>query len=459
MGPSSIDPARIAVRREEGAPVGEYVLYWMQQSQRATWNHALEHAVETANALGLPVLVTFAVVPSFPGANARHYQFMLEGLRQTELDLAGRGISLVVRRGEPVDVVAGLARAAAVLVMDRGYLPVQRRWRQEVVAATSCRVVEVESDAIIPVEAASDHVESAARTLRPKIRRLYDRFARPLAPVAVAIRSDHWTLDREGLRDPARLVGGLGLDESVAAVPGCVGGGANAERLLEAFMASGLPGYGGEIPDLCGRCASRLAPYLHFGQISPLRVALRVQECADWLRPSAAAFLEQLAVRRELALNYAHFMPSVGRYEDLPEWARATLAAHAADRRDPVYSEERLEAAETDDPYWNAAMDEMRLTGYLHNHLRMYWAKQILFWSDTPERAFAIVSRLNDRYFLDGRDPNSLASVAWAFGQHDRPWPERRIFGKVRSMTRGGLERKADTAAYLAQVALFRARQ
>ncbi|MDX9979492.1 MAG: deoxyribodipyrimidine photo-lyase [Lentisphaeria bacterium] len=441
MSHPDIPAERLTCRNDRPLRPGSLVLYWMQQSQRATANHALDFAIGEANALGLPVVVGFGLTPAYPGANARHYQFMLEGLRETEQALRARGIALVVRLGEPPEVALELARAAALVVCDRGYLPVQRRWREQVARHAPCRVVEVESDAVVPVEAVSDHVEYAARTLRPKIWRLVDRFARLPQPVPVAHPSLSGNPGGLVLSNPAALVRELGVDVSVPPVRRFRGGADEAYWRLDEFLAHRLARYDDEPPDLTGGTVSQLAPYLHFGQISPLEILLR-------LPPSAAGFREQLVVRRELALNYAWFQPAAGTYASLPAWARETLAAHAADRREPQYTAEEMEQGRTADPHWNAAMAEMRHSGYLHNHLRMYWGKQILLWSAIPEEAFATVSRLNDRYFLDGRDPNSLASVAWLFGQHDRPWPERPVFGKVRSMTRSGLERKTDTAAY-----------
>ena len=194
---------------------------------------------------------------------------------------------------------------------------------------------------------------------------------------------------------------------------------------------------------------SLLSPYLHFGQISPVEIALRVRRASAGSARDRAAYLEELIVRRELAVNFVHFNDRYDRYDSLPAWARATLEAHRRDPREHRYSRSQLEAAQTEDRYWNAAMREMRHTGYMHNRMRMYWGKKILEWSPTPEAAYATVLHLNNRYFLDGRDANSYANVAWIFGLHDRPWPERPVFGKVRSMTAGGLERKFDMAGYL----------
>ena len=196
---------------------------------------------------------------------------------------------------------------------------------------------------------------------------------------------------------------------------------------------------------------SHMSPYLHFGQISPLYLALEISKAGG---PQSAkdAFLEELVVRRELAANFVHYVPDYDRYDCAPGWARKSLADHRRDRRPYVYSVAQLENAQTHDPYWNAAMREMACTGFMHNYMRMYWGKKILEWSPTPEEGFATTLALNNRYFIDGRDPNSYAGVAWIYGVHDRAWPERAIYGKVRTMNASGLERKCDIRAYVLKV-------
>jgi len=251
------------------------------------------------------------------------------------------------------------------------------------------------------------------------------------------------------------VLGELRVDRSVGAATRWFRGGERAaQRRLEAFLRDGLGAYVRDRarPEL--DAVSGLAMYLHFGQLSPVELACRVRE-AGAAREVRDAFLEQLCVRRELANNFAWFADGYDRYETaVPAWARRTLADHARDPRPAVYARERLEAAETADPYWNAAMREMRETGFLHNHLRMYWGKRILEWSATPGEAYATALALNNRHFLDGRDPSSYAGVGWVFGLHDRPWTPRPVFGTVRTMTASGLERKCDIAAYVARVQL-----
>lgn len=440
-------PAARIHRLDDRPPArGKFVLYWMQQSQRADWNPALEYAVEQANALRLPTLVGFALT-SFPGANGRHYRFMLEGLRETEKRLAARGLGFCIRQGAPEDVIPGLAENAALLVGDVGYLRVQRAWRAAIAKRVACPVVLVEGDAVVPVEAVSDHAEFAARTIRPKIHRLLGDFLKSFKPAKVVVPFADPAINSLDLSDPDALWGRLGADDSVPAAA-AVGGAAAARRRLDRFVAHRLVEYAEAASDPVADGCSGLSPYLHFGQISPLEIALRVQ-ATDAPRVATDAFLEQLIVRRELSLNACWFNPGYDRYDTLPAWALKTLDRHRKDKRDFVYSRAQWEAGATHDPCWNAAQAEMVRSGRMHNYMRMYWGKKILEWSRTPEDAFETALFLNDKYELDGRDPNGCVGVAWCFGRHDRPWTERPVFGTIRYMNADGLRRKFDVQAYV----------
>ncbi len=445
---SVVEPERIVLlNAAPERPSGGYVLYWMQQSQRAHWNPALARAIEHANRLRRPVVVAFALTPAYPHANARHYQFMLEGLAETRRSLAARGVGWVLRIGSPPQVIAELAAEAVLVVTDRGYMPAQVAWRRELAARLSVRLEQIEGDVVVPVDAASDHEEYAARTLRPKIHRLLNRFLRPWKEPVLAVRCES-SPPGEEWSAPAELLARLRIDRSVAPSPLFRGGTSEARRRLQRFIVAKLADYPDRRNDPTAGVQSDLSPYLHFGQISPIEIALAVRQ-ADVPRRAIEAFLEELIVRRELSMNFARFNPRCAEYAALPAWARATLAAHAADPRDYVYTMEQWEAAETHDPAWNAAQREMVTTGKMHNYLRMYWGKKILEWSRSPEEAFEIALRLNDRYELDGRDPNSCAGVAWCFGKHDRPWAERPVFGTVRYMGAEGLRRKFDIEEYI----------
>jgi deoxyribodipyrimidine photo-lyase len=446
---------RTRVRELNRAAVarGRYVLYWMQASQRTRFNHALEFAVERADAAKLPLIVCFGLMDNYPEANERHYAFLLEGLSDVEANLRARGIRFVVRHGMPADVAVHYAAQAAEVVCDRGYTRHQKRWRDEVADRAPCRVTEVETDAVVPVELVSQKHEFAARTIRPKIHRLWHGFLVPLK--SSNPRRDSLDEKIKGDIDVTKVdetLARLRLDRSLRRIGAFVGGEQEAARRLKHFIHHLLKGYAEGRNEPAAGQSSTLSPYLHFGNISPVEMALAVRDSGIGSPADRDSFLEELIVRRELSLNFVNFNPKYDSYDCLPAWARQTLARHSSDRRPVVYSRDQLESAATHDPYWNAAQREMVTTGFMHNYMRMYWGKKILEWSPTPEQAFATTLAMNNKYFFDGRDPNSFANVGWIFGLHDRPWTERPIFGTVRYMNAAGLERKFDIKAYVRKV-------
>lgn len=432
-------------------PAGTYVLYWMQQSQRAGCNPALEFAVEQADELGLPVLVCFGLT-GFPEANARHYGFMLAGLADVRAALSARGIGFVIRKSPPPDLALALSADAALTVCDRGYLKIQRTWRARLSQAIAGRLVQVEGDVVVPIEVASLKHEFAARTLRPKLHRLWEDYLHPLAARPVRCRADALQAASDvDLDDVEGVLAALKVDRSVGVVRRFAAGETAARARLAAFLSDGLGRYGAERSRPEARAASHLSPYLHFGQISPVEIALAVREARRSGAEDKASYLEELIVRRELAMNHVFYATDYDDWSAIPDWARKTLADHAADPRPHLYSRAEFEGGETHDRYWNAAMREMRATGYMHNHLRMYWGKKILQWSASPEEAFETTLALNNRWFLDGRDANSFTNVGWLYGLHDRPWGPQPVFGTVRSMGPNTL-RKFDAEAYVVDV-------
>ncbi len=442
-----VEPERIrAVNRRPFRP-GRYVLYWMQASQRAEWNPALTTAVSLANAQNLPVVTVFGLTPKYPEANLRHYWFMVNGLREVQEKLTDRRIHFVARVGDPPEVALALAQDAAAVVMDVGYLRHQRAWRTEVAERAPCLAVEVEGDVVIPVHLAYPREAWNALALRRRISPLLDRFLRPLAelePEKTALGLDLESLD---LREPAAVLAELPVDRAVPPVELPAGTEAARARLAE-FLEKQLPRYHEERNNPALGGTSGLSPYLHFGQISPVEVAWRTAQVGG---PGASAFLEELIVRRELAVNFVFYNPNCDWFSGLPVWAKETLKKHAADPRPAKYSLEELELARAHDPLWNAAQNELLRTGRIHGYMRMYWGKQFILWTNDPEEAFRYALYLNNKYALDGRDPASYAGVGWCFGLHDRPFPERPIFGRVRPMTGAGLRRKFSMDAYLAR--------
>ncbi|MDH7487993.1 MAG: deoxyribodipyrimidine photo-lyase [Anaerolineae bacterium] len=444
-----IQPERVHILNRKPERPGQYVLYWMQASQRAEYNHALEYALHLANQRNKPLVVGFGLTDTFPEANLRHYRFMLEGLRETQAALRERGIQMAVRLGQPDDVAVELAHAAALAVTDRGYLRIQRRWRASAAERMACPLIQVEGDVVVPVETASAKEEYSAATLRPKIHRRLAEFLVPLREGLPRVDSLGLNLDSVPLADESAVLSLLNIDRSVPPSPLFRGGTAEAKHRLAKFVRNHLRHYADLRNDPNEDAASHMSPYLHFGQISPLYIALEVQREGG---SGAEAYLEELIVRRELSMNFVFYNPHYDSPDSLPSWALKTLAEHEEDAREYLYSRDELERGQTHDTYWNAAQREMIVTGKMHGYMRMYWGKKILEWTPSAAEAFRIALYLNNKYELDGRDPNGFAGVAWCFGKHDRPWASRPVFGSVRYINANGLRRKFDADAYVRKV-------
>jgi deoxyribodipyrimidine photo-lyase len=477
---------RIKALNKKEVKKGLYVLYWMQASQRVECNHALEYAILRANEIGQPLIVFFGITAHFPEGNERHYTFMLEGLQEVKQSLEKRGIQMVILHISPELGAIQLAKKASLVVVDRGYLRIQRLWRNQVAQKIDCPLIQVESDVVVPVEEASPKEEYAAATLRPKIYKKLTRFLVPLREREPGIDSLFLDFDWNVPRKP-RLVGGikghnilndlpcreappcggelqsfdmtdltkamsqLRIDRGTKKVDSYQGGTGEAKKHLEVFLEGKLNRFPELRNDPTLDYLSHMSPYLHFGQISPLFIALQVKKTRS---PGIDAFLEELIIRRELSMNFVFYNEKYDSFEAIPEWAKKTLKAHQRDKRQYLYTLQELENAKTHDPYWNAAQKEMFFKGKMHGYMRMYWGKKIIEWTKTPEEAFQVALYLNNKYELDGRDPNGFTGVAWCFGKHDRPWGERPIFGNVRYMNDKGLRRKFDADGYVKMIEL-----
>jgi deoxyribodipyrimidine photo-lyase len=426
----------------------------MQDAVRTEYNHALEYAVRAANTLKKPLIVIFVLTDQFPEATLRQYTFLAEGLIDVNHLLADMGIRFQVCLGDPGSLVPAAAEDACLLVTDCGHLRIQRQWRDTVFERVSCPKVMIETGVIVPVSTASPKMEWSAGTFRPKITRHLPGYLVPLKPGKPLCSSLGWDPDGLVYKTADDLISPLDPDKTVSPVTSR-GGSVSAKAQLIWFTRQRLDRYGDAHHDPTARATSCLSSYLHYGQISPLSVALVVIAEKS---PGNAPFLEQLIIRRELATNFVYYNPGYDTYDTaVPDWSKQTLSLHQHDRREYCYTRAELEAGVTHDPYWNAMQTELVMTGYLHGYLRMYWGKKILEWSETPEMAFDTALSLNNRYQLDGRDPNGYAGVAWCFGRHDRPWKERPVFGKVRFMNDAGLRRKFRIDAYRERIELIAA--
>ena len=441
-----VQKERIKILNKNGIKKGAYVLYWMQASQRMEYNHALEYVIIKANELRQPVIVFFGITDHFPEANERHYAFMLEGLREVRESLEKKGIQMVILHESPERGVMQMSKKASLVVVDRGYLRIQREWRENVAKRIDCSFIQVESDVIVPIEEASTKEEYAAATIRSKIHKKLSHFLIPLKQSDPAVDSSSMDFDFFDIDDVGKAISKLHIDQSVQKVSSFQGGTKEALRHLEVFLEGKLDRFPELRNDPTLDYLSKMSPYLHFGQISPLFIALKVKETRS---PGGEAFLEELIIRRELSMNFVFYNEQYASYEAVPKWAKKSLKAHQKDKRQYLYTLEELENAQTHDTYWNAAQREMVVKGKMHGYMRMYWGKKIIEWSKTPEEAFRVALYLNNKYELDGRDPNGFTGVAWCFGKHDRPWGERPIFGNVRYMNDKGLKRKFDADEYV----------
>lgn len=424
------------------------VLYWMHREHRVHDNWALLHARARAAALGVPLAVVWALAHSFLGATARQFGFLLRGMEEVQRTLTALHIPLIVLRGEPPVEVATYASTvgASLVVTDADPLRIKRWWLATAQLALPCGLEVVDNRCVVPCAVASNKREYAARTLRPRVHRLLGAFLEPypaLEPPTVAWREGVPAVDWEGLRS------GMAVDRTVGEVAGVQPGESAARAALQHFLHDGLHRYD-KRNDPNADAVSGLSPWLHFGMVSAQRVALAVMAQADAPQACRDGFVEELIVRRELAENFCTYTDDYDSVSCFPDWAMRTLDKHAQDARPYLYDEQTLESASTHDPLWNAAQQEMVHTGKMHGYLRMYWAKKILEWTPDVATAMRVAVRLNDRYFLDGRDPNGYTGIAWSMGGvHDRPWGERAVFGTIRYMNFNGARGKFDVPAYV----------
>lgn len=421
----------------------------MQRSQRGRDNHALDVAVREANARKLPVVVFLAPVPFYPHANLRHYTFLQQGIGDIQRDVEARNCTFVLRRYPSHSLEKFIAEVRpALLIGDENPMREPEHWRQVVAKRVKLPFWTVDADVVVPSGVLSKEMY-AAHHLRTKFAPLLEPF---IVPFDNAAAETAWRGNRpQSLSADIDITSGWDIDRSIAASPIFTGGTSEALRLLDEFTRNKLKRYSVDRnhPEIDG--TSRLSPYLHFGHIGPVTIALAVKN-AKAPQKEKDAFLDELITWRELAVNFVKYNPHYDSIENADQWARHSLAEHARDPREFVYSESQLERAETHDELWNAAQMQMVRDGWMHNYMRMYWAKKILEWSKSPAHAYNTAVRLNDKYELDGRDPNGYAGVAWAItGKHDRAWFDRPVFGKVRYMSANAAAKKFDTERYIQQ--------
>lgn len=446
--------ARVTVRRGGVPdPKGKCIVYWMERAQRGRDNHAIDLAVNLGNALGLPVVACFAGSARLLWGSSRHGVFRNKGFEDVEADLAERNVGFVLRIA-PRESIEQLVHdlRAAMLIGDENPLREQERRRRTLATRLGIPFWSVDADVVVPSQLI-EHAQYGAYTIRPRLYRLLPEFLVPYEnPKAEMI----WKRPRgiqaggvdgnmmRGLKDPER---------AVAPVDIWTGGTRAGMKRLRHFTSKLLRNYERDRnkPEVDG--TSAMSPYLHFGQVGPLTIALAVDAAAKKdisLQGARDSYFNELIVWRELAINFVRYTAGYDTAECAEPWARKTIADHAKDEREWLYTIAQLEGARTHDELWNAAQTQMVCHGWMHNYLRMYWAKKLLEW--TPDHATAVkwAVYLNDKYSLDGRDPNGYAGIAWAIlGKFDRAWGERPVFGKIRYMSGASTGRKFDSKLYI----------
>ena len=432
---------------------GKYIIYWMSHSHRESFNHSLEFAIELSNASKKPLLVYLPITDKYRYSNARYYKFMLDGVLEAKKAIKDRGIKFIIEKVDNIKQrIIEISKNASALITDKAYLRYYRNLHNDIAKKLDIPVYEVESDVCVPIEIASQKQEIYAFNYRKKVYSLIDVYIQKLKPREPKIRSDNldFGIEEITLNNSLEILNILNIDKSVS-LSSFVGGYSQAKKILQEFIEKKLYKYKEfrSHPELDYQ--SNLSPYLHFGQISPIEVVLEVLSRYK-KDENVDSFFNELIVWRELARNFCYYNPYYNQYEGIPDWAKQTLKDHINDKRDYVYTLEEFENAKTHDEYWNAAQMELLKTGKMHNYMRMYWSKKIIEWTEDPKQAFDIACYLNDKYELDGRDPNGYAGISWCFGTHDRPWKERKIFGKIRYMSASGLESKFDIKKYVEKV-------
>ncbi len=465
-------------------PDGLFVLYWMTAARRSGWNYGLQRAVERARDLGKPLVVFEALRCDYPWASDRFHAFVIGGMRDNAAAFEGSPVRYLAyvepSPGAGRGLLETLAAPCCLVVTDdypAFFLP---RMVRAAGARLSVRLEAVDSNGILPTSV-PDRTFSTAHSFRGSLQKnlapwltetpLPDPVRELQIPAAADLVDDvigRWPpLSATQLASPSELIGSLPIDHSVAAIESA-GGPAAAQSRLASFLSDRLARYAEERnkPEL--DATSGLSPYLHFGHISAHQVVRELLASEGWspvslssdtrgsrsgwwgVSADSEAFLDQIVTWRELGFNMAQRESDYDRYESLPDWARRTLAEHADDRREHTYELDQFEAAETHDELWNAAQRQLVRDGIIHNYLRMLWGKKVFEWSEAPEAALAVMIELNNKYALDGRDPNSYSGIFWCLGRYDRAWgPERPIFGKIRYMSSANTARKHRVKEYL----------
>jgi deoxyribodipyrimidine photo-lyase len=464
-----INPNRIKNINNKELTNGK-VIYWMSREQRVEDNGSLVYALNLAKSFEQELIVVFNIVPTFIGATLRQYIFMIEGLKQVEEKLNNLNIRFEILLGDPEENIVNkiTKEKSTVLVTDYSPLKIYNKWltdiqnnldKNKLNKDKRVSIIQIDSHNIVPVYIASNKQEYSARTIRPKIHKLLDTYLVEFPKIEkqnIDLTNNKKVVNKNNWEE---IYNFIKVDQTIKPVEWIKPGEDNALKMLKVFIENKLENYNELRNDPTKDYLSNMSPYLHFGQISAQRIALEITKLLDnknkehinkqW-KESIEAYLEELIVRRELTENFCTYNKNYDSFEGISKWAQETLNKHRNDIREYVYTKKQLEEYKTHDDAWNACQKQMVIEGKMHGYMRMYWAKKILEWTKTPEEAIEIAIYLNDKYELDGRDPNGYVGILWAIGGvHDRPWFEREVYGTIRYMNYNGLKRKFKLDSYI----------
>lgn len=441
---------RIIVHKERNITEGDFVIYWMSRDQRIDDNFCIYYGLELSKKLNKKFGILFNITPTYLEATIRQYDFMIKSLIELESNLKEIGIPFFVLFGDPIENIKNFVKEkkVSVLISDFSPLKISRKTKERLREILNVSFYEIDTHNIIPPFVASEKQEFSAFTLRKKYEKLLPYY---LVEPPKIIKYKSFDFEKEKI-DWEKIYNNLKVDKKVKPTKFFKPGQLEAKRVLENFIENKLDNYNINRNDPTIDGLSNLSVYLHFGMISPLRVAIEIEKSNKNLE-SKKAFLEELIIRRELSENFCFYNSNYDSYLGIPFWARKSLDLHLNDKREYIYNIDILKKGETHDELWNAAQKEMVLVGKMHGYMRMYWAKKVLEWTRDYKESVDILIYLNNRYELDGRDPNGYAGILWSIGGlHDRPFKERKIYGKVRYMSSIGLNKKFDTKKYIEKV-------
>lgn len=444
-----VDSRRVQIQNRHAYSKGA-VLYWMNRDMRLKDNWALLYAQQVALEHDAELVICYNLDPEFLGGTLRQLDFKVQGLRQIHTDAEKSNIAFYTLVDSKIDCVVDFISKNKIgfVVTDFAPLRIQRKWLADIVKKVKIPVAVVDTHNIVPLWETSNKKEFAAYTIRGKINKKLKEFLTdfPKLKKQESRKIPFQDIDFDKVLKTAQT------DREVHPVKWCKGGEKAASKMLKAFAAEKLSEYDAKRNDPVSNMQSDLSPYLHYGMISPQRVAYQINKMRMPLS-SKESFLEELIIRRELSDNFCYFEPNYDNPKGFHVWFKDEHQKLAKQKRDYLYTLAQLEKAETHDELWNACQMQMLKTGKMHGYLRMYWAKMIYAWTKDVDQAMKFAIYLNDKYELDGRDPNGYAGIAWCIGGvHDRPWfPVNPVFGKLRYMSRNGMNKKFDVKAYISK--------